>query len=39
MVGKRLPAKKGDWRSLHARMVATGAEGLITDRPELISGP
>ncbi len=39
MVGRRLPSKKRDWHALHARMIATGAQGLITDRPELISAP
>ncbi|HEU0311383.1 MAG TPA: glycerophosphodiester phosphodiesterase family protein [Sphingomicrobium sp.] len=39
MVGKRLPARKREWRDLHTRMIATGAEGLITDRPDLTSGP
>jgi glycerophosphoryl diester phosphodiesterase len=39
MVGRRLPRNQQGWRTLHARMIATGAEGLITDRPELISAP
>lgn len=39
MVGRRLPAKKREWRDLHTRMIATGAQGLITNRPELISAP
>jgi glycerophosphoryl diester phosphodiesterase len=39
MVGRHLPAREGEWRALHARMIATGAQGLITDRPELISAP
>lgn len=37
MVGRRLPAKEQDWRALHARMIAAGAQGLITDRPDLTS--
>jgi len=39
LVGRTLPLKRRDWRDLHARMIATGAQGLITDRPELISAP
>jgi len=39
MVGRRLPTKERAWRALHARMIAAGAQGLITDRPELISPP
>lgn len=39
MVGRRLPSKKRDWRALHGRMIAAGAQGLITDRPDLISAP
>ena len=39
LVGRNLPRKKRDWRDLHTRMIATGAQGLITDRPELISAP
>jgi len=39
MVGRRLPAREREWRALHARMIASGAQGLITDRPELISSP
>ena len=39
MVGRKLPKRAGRWRALHARMLATGAEGLITNRPELISHP
>jgi glycerophosphoryl diester phosphodiesterase len=39
MVGRRLPDKEREWRGLHTRMIATGAQGLITDRPELISAP
>ena len=37
MVGRRLPRDRSSWRALHGRMIASGAEGLITDRPELIS--
>jgi len=39
MVGRDLPNKPADWRALHARMIAAGAQGLITDRPDLISTP
>ncbi|MFL6757484.1 MAG: glycerophosphodiester phosphodiesterase [Sphingomicrobium sp.] len=39
MVGRGLPSKPAGWRALHRRMIATGAQGLITDRPDLISGP
>lgn len=39
LVGRTLPRKERDWRDLHTRMIATGAQGLITDRPELISTP
>lgn len=39
MVGRKLPGKKRQWRALHRRMIAAGAQGLITDRPELISAP
>jgi glycerophosphoryl diester phosphodiesterase len=39
MVGRHLPSKPADWRSLHARMISAGAQGLITDRPDLISVP
>ena len=37
MVGRSLPTRKRDWRTLHGRMIAAGAQGLITDRPDLIS--
>jgi hypothetical protein len=39
MVGRSLPKKAADWRALHARMIAAGAQGLITDRPDLITAP
>ena len=39
MVGRKLPKRDEEWRALHARLIATGAEGLITNRPDLISGP
>ena len=39
MVGRKLPKRDVDWQALHARMMSTGAEGLITNRPELISAP
>ena len=39
MVGRKLPKRDGGWRALHSQMMATGAEGLITNRPDLISGP
>ena len=38
MIGRRRPARDEEWRQLHARMIASGAQGLITDRPQLISG-
>ena len=37
LVGRHLPSKASEWRRLHSRMLATGAHGLITDRPDLIS--
>jgi glycerophosphoryl diester phosphodiesterase len=36
MVGRKLPSSKSEWRALHSRMLATEAQGLITDRPELV---
>jgi glycerophosphoryl diester phosphodiesterase len=36
MVGRHLPSKPADWRALHARMIAAGAQGLITNRPDLV---
>lgn len=39
MVGRKLPKRDSDWRALHVRLIASGAQGLITDRPELISTP
>jgi glycerophosphoryl diester phosphodiesterase len=39
VVGRRLPSKERDWRALHGRMIAAGAQGLISNRPDLISGP
>ena len=39
MVGRSLPGKAEAWRALHRRMIAAGAQGLITDRPDLISAP
>jgi glycerophosphoryl diester phosphodiesterase len=39
MVGRDLPSNEGEWRALHTRMIAAGAQGLITDRPDLISTP
>lgn len=39
MVGRRLPSKDREWRELHSRMIAAGVQGLISNRPELISGP
>jgi glycerophosphoryl diester phosphodiesterase len=39
MVGRKLPKRDNDWRALHGRMLSTGAEGLITNRPDLISAP
>lgn len=37
LVGRNLPSKSSEWRRLHGRMLAIGAHGLITDRPDLIS--
>lgn len=37
MVGRKLPSKPADWQALHERMIAAGAQGLITDRPDLIA--
>jgi glycerophosphoryl diester phosphodiesterase len=39
MVGRRLPSDSAEWRELHGRMIAAGAQGLITDRPHLVSSP
>jgi len=39
VVGRRLPSDQAQWRALHGRMIAAGAQGLITDRPDLISSP
>lgn len=39
MVGRRLPSKPAEWRALHGRMIAAGAQGLVTNRPDLISVP
>ena len=39
MVGRKLPKRDDGWRALHARIISTGADGLITNRPELISAP
>jgi glycerophosphoryl diester phosphodiesterase len=39
MVGRNLPSDEREWRALHGRMIAAGAQGLITDRPDLISTP
>jgi glycerophosphoryl diester phosphodiesterase len=35
-IGRRLPKAPADWRALHGRMIAAGAQGLITDRPDLV---
>lgn len=37
MAGRRLPRRDPEWRTLHDRMIAAGVQGLITDRPGLIS--
>lgn len=37
MVGRRLPRKDSDWRALHGRLIGLRPQGLITDRPDLIS--
>lgn len=39
MVGRSLPDKKREWRALHGRMIAAGAQGLISNRTDLISRP
>lgn len=39
MVGRKLPRSNADWQALHGRMIAAGADGLVTNRPELISAP
>lgn len=39
MVGRKLPKQDNDWRALHGRMISTRAEGLITNRPDLIPAP
>ena len=39
MVGRKLPRTNEDWRALHARMIAAGADGMVTNRPDLISAP
>lgn len=39
VVGRRLPSKPADWGALHARMITAGAQGLVTDRPDLVQGP
>lgn len=39
IVGRRLPSKNHEWRELHGRMIASGAQGLISNRPDLIAGP
>lgn len=37
MVGRKLPRGDAGWRALHERMIASGAQALVTNRPELIS--
>jgi len=39
LVGRSLPRQVADWPALHGRMIATGAQGLITDRADLIDAP
>ena len=36
MVGRRLPGSKRQWQELHSRMTASGGQGIITDRPDLV---
>jgi len=36
MIGRHRPRKDAQWRALHARMLAIGAQGIITDRPDLV---
>ena len=37
LVGRKLPRSNEDWRALHGRMIAAGADGLVPNRPELVS--
>lgn len=37
MVGRKLPRSNADWQALHGRMIAAGTNGLVTNRPELVS--
>lgn len=39
MVGRKLPRTNADWQALHGRMIAAGANGLVTNRPELVPSP
>ena len=39
MVGRRLPRTAAEWRVLHGRMIASGTQGLVTNRPDLIMLP
>lgn len=36
MVGRKLPRSVSQWRALHDRMIASGADGLITNRSDLM---
>ena len=37
MIGRRLPSNETEWKQLHDRMLKLKPDGLITDRPDLIS--
>jgi glycerophosphoryl diester phosphodiesterase len=39
LIGKKLPQGASKWRALHDRMLSTGPDGLVTDRPELVDRP
>ena len=37
MVGRRLPRRAVEWRSLHARIMRAGVDGIVTNRPDLVA--
>jgi len=39
IVGRKLPRTNDDWRALHGRMIAAGANGIVTNRSDLIPAP
>ena len=39
LVGRRLPHDESEWRALHGRMMRLNVDGLITNRPELVTIP